>query len=548
MQITTGPDRRNVLLGMAATGLAACATTPGPSDPLVARVKQGAVRGAVEREVLAFKGVPYGAPTGGAGRFMPPKPAASWSGVRDTLAWGANAPQVPIARYAVLESWDAGFDAVPQSEDCLVLNVWTPKLRDGKARPVMFYLHGGGFHGRSGSRDCFNGANLARLYDVVVVTINQRLNLFGYGYFAHLDPRIADSGNAGTLDSILALEWVRDNIAEFGGNPGSVTIFGQSGGGAKVTTLLGSPAAQGLFHRAIVQSGPMLLGAQKEDAGERANAFLRSLNLPATAQGVAQLQQMPMTEVVAGLVRAGRTNYSDRSHAPVVDGRTLPSGPFWPGAPEMSKGVPIMVGTTKTETTMLTAASDATVFTMDEARMKTMLRTYVAADKIDATVAEFRATRPQATPADIFFAISTTRRFRQIAVTQAELRAKQAGGAPVWLYEIAWKTPVDGGKWGSPHSMDHGMTFHNLEGGETMYGETPELARMAEQVAPTWVAFARNGNPNNPAIPNWPAYDAQAKPTMVFDLQSALVNNLRPRDMAAVADMPVLGERGGIRV
>ncbi len=452
---------QGALAGVALAGAAGAARADSPptpkytrapnlkDDPFVARTTAGLVRGAPERTVLTFRGIPYGEPTDGANRFMPPKPAKSWAGVRDAYVWGPSAPQVPVERYDVLESWDANFDDWPQSEDCLILNVWTPTLRDGKKRPVLFYLHGGGFHGRSGSRDCFNGANLARIHDVVVVTINQRLNAFGYMYLAHLDPKFADSGSSGTLDSILALQWVRDNIAEFGGDPGSVTIFGQSGGGAKVSALLGSPAAKGLFHKAIVQSGSMLSGMTREQAIALTNGVLANAGLkPGDAS---QLQTMPAEQLVAAMVKAKGTKLSDRAFGPVVDGRTLPAGPYSPQGPAVSADVPMMIGTARTETTMLLGAADDTVFHLTEADMRKRLGAMMDGAppaEVDRVVAAFRATRPGATPSDLFFHITTFQRFRSRALAQAEAKFRQ-GRAPVYTYEIGCGLPPRG----DPSSM-----------------------------------------------------------------------------------------------
>lgn len=546
--MTDGLFNRRQIVGGGIAGAALGAPTivqASRSGEALAQTRQGMVRGRRVAGIAAFKGLRYGAPTGGANRFLPPRPPLAWEGVRDAFEWGETAPQRKIARYPVLESWDRGFDDAPQGEDCLVLNLWTPGL-DRARRPVMLYLHGGGFTGRSGSRDIFDGANLARASDVVVVTINQRLNVFGYGYLGHLDPLFADSGNLGTLDAIAALRWVRDNIAAFGGDPGSVTLFGQSGGGQKISTLLASPAATGLFHKAIIQSGSFLQGATLDEAKAAGSAFLDALGIaPAAAR---QVQQVPWQRIVAVMAGARGTPYADRNFVPVIDGRTLPAGPWYPDAPAVSAQVPLIIGTTRTETTMLLGSADPAVFALDEAGLLSRLATWTAPVDPASMVAAFRRIDPQADPTRLFFAVTTALRFHRPAVFQAMQRVRQPGAAPVWFYEIDWATPVDGGKWGAPHSMDHGFTFRNIAGGESMYGDTPPatLTRLADQIGGAWAAFARHGRPDHRAIPAWPAFDAARQATMRFDLTSRVERRPLAAELAAVAAVPVVTPGGDL--
>ncbi len=535
-----GGIRRRTLLasGAAVTGLGLFASSGarGAEADVVATLNSGKVRGALERGVVGFKGIPYGADTGGAARFLPPRPPAPWSGVRDALAWGPNAPQVPIARYDVLESWDGGFDDAPQSEDCLVLNVWTPRLRDNAKRPVMLYLHGGGWWGRSGSRDIFNGANTARRQNVVVVTINQRLNVLGYGYLGHIDPRFAASGVNGQLDAMLALQWVKDNIAEFGGDSGNVTVFGQSGGANKISTLLSMPRARGLFHKAIIQSGNFVKGFSPDHAASLTDQFMDSVGVKRGDWRA--MQALSTAQIVAGLRAASKTPYSDRSFAPVADGAVLPSGPWWPSAAHTNINIPIMMGNTADEMTMIVGSSDPSIFRITEAELPARLAPYIKGGDAATLIADFRKLTPGASPSDLFFDITTARTMRGTTILAAETRERLRAPAPFYMYEIGWRTNVDGGKWKSPHSMEHGFTFYNLDNIGTIYGNTPGQTRMADQMNTTWATFARNGDPNNPTIPHWPAYDTRRRPVMRFDVPSKVINDNRRGERLALAALP----------
>ena len=529
---TSGIGRRELL----AAGAAATLLPTGAAwaaEPL-ARTTAGQIRGAQVKGVHVFKGVPYGAPTGGEARFMPPRPPQGWRGVRDALDWGPNAPQVPIARYDVLESWDGGFDDAPQSEDCLVLNVFTPGLRDGGKRPVMFYLHGGGFWGRSGSRAIFDGTNLARRENVVVVTINHRLNIFGYMYLGHLDPKWAASGNNAQLDMVLALQWVRDNIAEFGGDPDNVTLFGQSGGANKISTLMAMPRAKGLFHKAIIQSGNFVRGASPDAAAEMSNAFLAGMGLKPSDHR--RLQDFSTAELTKALRAAARTGHSDRSFRPVVDGVVLPKGPWWPEASNLGADIPVMMGNTATEMTMIVGSSDPSIFNITEAELPARLAPYIKGGDAAKIIAAFRKITPNASPSDLFFDITTARTMRGTSILVAETREKQ-GAKPFYMYEIGWRTNVDGGKWKSPHSMEHGFTFYNLDNVATMYGDTPGQVEMADQLSRTWATFARRGDPNNGRIPHWPAYDTRKRQVMVFDVPSHVVADNRREERLALSGM-----------
>ncbi len=503
----------------------AAARTDASSAP-IATTQYGRVAGRTNEGIHVFKGIPYGASTAGPGRFLPPSAPASWSGVREATSYPPMCPQGDPVRAGLFSSWIEGGQGM--DEDCLALNIWTPGLRDGAKRPVMVWFHGGDFSSLSGSRNVFEGARLSRNGDVVVVTLNHRLNLFGFLHLAELLPDYPDAGNAGMLDLVAALRFVRDNIAEFGGDPGNVTIFGQSGGGGKVATMMAMPSGAGLFHRAIVQSGTYARSAHMQAlTPEAATANVRILltALGLGAGDAARLPTLPMTTLTAGLLKAAQ-GPERLIFRPVADGRALPSGPCWPEAPAVSANVPLMIGTTATEMTMLMGSRNEALFALDEDGLRKRLGHTLDADRIADTIATFREAQPDATPGELFFAISTANVFRRGAWTHADLKAAQKR-APVWLYEIDWVTPVDGGKWGSPHSMEHPLVFDNVAVSASMVGDGKAAQAMVAQINPTWIAFARNGDPNNAAIPHWPAWDPQTRPTMVFDTVSKVVNGFR---------------------
>ncbi len=525
---------RRVVLGTAIGGGLALSSPRQPvaqgSAP-VATTNTGQVRGATDGGTHVFKGIPYGASTGGEGRFRPPAAPAPWSGVRDALAFAPMCPQVIRSLPEIFSSWTFDKD---MSEDCLALNVWTPALADGAKRPVMVWFHGGDFSSLSGSRNVFDGTRLARKGDVVVVTVNHRLNLFGYLQLAQFAPEYADAGNVGLLDLVQALGWVRDNIASFGGDPGNVTIFGQSGGGGKVSCLMAMPAAAGLFHRAVVQSGSYYLEAMSPDASSAlTRKLLATLELSPSEAG--KLASLPAEVLIAGMEKAQKTS-GGLNFRPVADGRALPSGPWVPGAPEVSRNVPLLVGTVATEMTLLTGGGDPAAFTLDEAGLRERLLRWFEPGDIDRVLATFRETWPDATPGDLFFAIETDLRMRQGAWQQAGRKAAQ-GGAPVWLYEVDWRTPVGGGKWKTPHSVELAFVFDNVAKSASMVGTGAEPQALADQMSASWLAFARSGNPDNPAVPHWPAYTDADRSTMVFDVTSRVVNDHRGLERKLLAGL-----------
>jgi para-nitrobenzyl esterase len=503
------------VLGLTAACVVGDEPPPSAAEPIV-ETTSGTIRGALANGIYAFKGVPYGRTTAGANRFKPPTKPEPWAGVRDALEYGNRSPQpVPaadtVSEYARLIRWQEQPGAM--DEDCLVLNVWTPGLDDA-ARPVMVSFHGGGFTSGTGNGAGYVGEPLASYGDVVVVTVNHRLGVLGFLHLGDLaGPEYASSGVAGVLDLVAALEWVRDNIARFGGDPSKVMIWGQSGGGAKTTTLLAMPATQGLFHRAAVQSGSSLRMRTPEEATTTTKRLLEQLGLDETR--IAELHDIPVERLVEAQVAIG--GGPGGGFSPVVDGVALPRHPFDPDAPEISRDVPMIIGFTMDD-----SALALTNFDLDETGLRGVAER-VAGERADEVLAAYREAYPDATAFLVQARMITDQRFGRGALAQAERKAAQ-GGAPAYLYWWKWPSPAAGGKFGAVHGVDVGLAFHNASG-ELAGSGSPEGLAMAERLASAWVAFARTGNPNNPQIPEWPAYEAAAKPTMVFDTETRVEND-----------------------
>jgi para-nitrobenzyl esterase len=478
----------------------------------------GKVRGVLQGGTHIFRGIPYGASTAGINRFMPPRKPEPWAGVREVFQNGPTAPQLtgPVNSLIL----NHGAPAV-QGEDCLVMNVFTPGVNDGRKRPVMVWLHGGGFAGGAGSAHAFDGNYLARSGDVVVVSVNHRLNISGYLYLADAGgEKYADSGNAGLLDIVAALEWVRDNVAHFGGNPANVTIFGQSGGGLKISTLLAMPPAKGLFHKAIIESGSLLKGIHRDDANKTTERILAKLGLQANQ--VDDLQKLPVDRLLSAIdPRGSAPGTAPLNLAPVVDGRALPRDPFDPAAPDISADVPLIVGTVNTEGTFFTQP-DSPLFSLDEAAMRARL-TPRFGDATEKLIDLYRKEMPSASPSEIYFLITA---FPTAAITQAERKVAQ-GKAPVYMYLFTWETPVEGGKRHSPHTVELPFVFNNVEEQPEEVGNGPELQPLADKVSGAWTAFARTGIPSIAGAPKWLAYTATDRATMMINNEWKLVNDPR---------------------
>ena len=523
----------SLLAGAALTGRMFGAPTGSMSIVPQAQTKHGAVLGSVQAGVFVFKGIPYAADTSQR-RFMAPLPPTPWTGVRETTGFGPRAPQA--AGHGSL-SPERGYHLPPEqgpvSEDCLHLNVWTPGLRDGRKRPVMVYIHGGAYSSGSGNNELYDGMNLCRRGDIVFVTLNHRLNLFGFLYLADIAPGFEDSGNAGMLDLVLALEWVRDNIEEFGGDPKRVLIFGQSGGGAKCATLMGMPAAKGLFHRVITMSGQQITASRRETATARTRAVLKELNLPESK--IDELRNLPVEQLIHASRAAGY-------YGPVKDGRNLLRDPFDPDAPLSSAHIPLILGNTHDETRGLIGGGDPTTFNLSWETLPgrlSVVAQFLGDKKPDEVVRQYRKTYPSYSASDVFFAATTAFRSWRGQVIEAERRASQPEAAMhTWVYELDWRTPIDGGKWGAPHTLDIPLALDNVGIAEGMTGNGPEAVQLASLISDTWIAFARTGNPNHKGLPEWRPYDLAKRATMSFAVPSRLVNDPRGGERRLIEQVP----------
>ena len=497
----------------------------------MAETAAGKVLGAVIDGVQAFKSVPYGASTGGANRFLPPKKPAPWLGVRDATAYISRAPQAGLraATRPELANFSGATDTAAETEDCLTLNVWTPGLA-GK-RPVMVWLHGGAFSYGSANSDRQQGSRLCNRGDVVVVTVNHRLNIFAHLHLGEIwGPEYARSSNAGVLDLVAALEWVRDNISAFGGDPGNVTIFGESGGGGKVSALMAMPSAHGLFHKAIIQSGASVVLGRPERAAKLADIVMKHLGLSRNDLG--KLQNMPVEKLLAVVSPATkelgppeRPLFDRYAFGPVVDGNVLPGDPFDPDASPVSADIPLLIGDMKSEMTSFYATIDP-IWDRTLTEAQAHERLFAIAGRHTDTVTEtYRRLMPNDNPAQRLIAATTDSNFRIRSLAVAQRKAAQ-GKAPVWMYSFEWETPLFEGRLGAPHALDVPFCFDTID-----LTNATDLSlgarKVAATMATTWIAFARSGNPNNATIPHWPAYNATERATLLLDVEPRVQNDLR---------------------
>ena len=491
-------------------------------DSPVVTIQDGALRGAREGGVCVWRGIPYGVAPTGRGRFHPCQPAQPWQGVREATRFGLICPQPPDPMDALF-----GLEPPPSGEDCLSLNVWTPAAADGARRPVMVWIHGGGFENGSSAYLWYDGTSFARDGDVVVVSLNYRLGPLGFLCLDELDDDLGGSGNAGLFDQITALRWVRANIAAFGGDPENVTIFGESAGAMSIAALLGMPAARRLFHKAILQSGAARHIHTLEHATGAALAIMERLGL--ARHQVAALYEIP----VERLLDAARAVESEGRYnlpllfQPVVDGVTLPEWPILGparGASAERPNIPMLIGTTREESRLFTVR-DPALSALDENGLLVKVVAIAGLERGPAMLRAYRETRPDETPLHVWDAIYTDGEFRVPALRVAERLASE--GSPVWMYRFDFAMPTLGGVFGACHGLDVPFVWNGLDkpAAALLVGDTTGAPALARRMQAAWVAFARGGDPNTAELPHWPAYALEGRSTMLFNLDCAVASD-----------------------
>lgn len=495
--------------------------TTNNQEPVV-KTSSGEVSGSYNNSVYAFKGIPYAK----AERFMPPQDPDAWAGIRACNNFG------PVARQVV--PWYP--DSVQSEKDLFSLNVWTQGIKDGKKRPVMVWLHGGGFHVGASNDPMTYGEALARKGDIVMVSVNHRLNILGFLDLSALGEKYAPSANVGMLDIVKALEWVKKNIDQFGGNPADVTIVGESGGGGKVGTLMCMPAAKGLFHKAIIQSGTLLNTMTKETSQNLGLAVLNNLGL--TPNDVEKLNAIPYPDLVkAGNDAIAKINGPRKpgsptmfGFAPSADGVVLLQQPFSPGFAAISKDIPLMIGSTLNE--LMPTAYGEKKLTLEQAKDR-LAKDY--GNKTDEYISLFAKAYPNYTPQDL---LSIDKVFRPYTIRTADARAAETN-APLYVYFLAWKSGVDSASKGSFHGLDIPLAFNTVDLRKDWTGDTKEAWDLSAKMSSAWINFIKTGNPNvKGVLPKWEPYTAKNGATMYFDNESkivynhdrALMNFIRPAD------------------
>ena len=513
----------------------------------VAKTRYGLISGTLEDGIKVFRSVPYGANTAPV-RFQAPVPPVPWTDVKACDSFTTRSPQLTVLRgleaIGSAPSLGSAGTAIPgapprvapesgmQSEDCLHLNVFTPALRDHRKRPVLVYFHGGAYNNGSVNSALYDGKRLCRRGDVVVVTVNHRLNAFGFLYLGAIDPKhYPDSGNVGMLDLVLALKWVRENIAEFGGDPSRVLIFGQSGGGAKCATLMAMPYAHGLFHRVMTMSGQQVKGASIDIASRRTDVLLGKLGI--TQSNLDDLKTMSWQKIQAA---AGATS-SD--WLPVVDGVVLSRDPFTPDSPPLSAVVPMILGNTHDET----AVSVSGTLTWDDApaALRDAVAIYLGPYSAEEVIAKYRTFYPDKSPIDVVIAAATAFRAWPGQVIEAERRAQNPDSQPhTWVYQMNWHRDVPGAR--AVHTIDIPFMFDNLSAAPGQIGYTPEDLAAAQPLADIMsgmlIHYAATGDPNRPGLPVWPAYDLKIRSTMIWDTSPHTEQDPRGEERRYAAGSP----------
>ena len=512
--------RTAILSGAAAASLSAGLHASAEPATDAVETTSGAWRGTTNSSgIHVFRGVRYGEDTART-RFAKPQAGIPRPYVQDASAYGPSCPQQS--------------DESSESENCLFLNVWTPGLGDGARRPIMFYIHGGAYSNGSGSSELYDGTNLAVKGDVVVITVNHRLNAFGYLYLDRLFPGVfPDSGNAGQWDLILALNWVRQNAEAFGGDPDRVMVFGQSGGGAKIATMMASPAAKGLFHSAATMSGQQVTACGPLNGTARAEAYLAALGLPRTPDA---LLSAPVGLMVEALSARDPVNPAHGLYfGPVLDERMLCRHPFWPDAPEQSAGIPMILGNTADETKAFLWNDQAFALTWETlpAYLAVQMRCDIHPELV---IRKYREWFPELGPAEIMFKATTAGRSWRGQVEEADVRARQ--GAPTWVYQFS--LPASDRSRGAPHTIDIEHAFDNLKKPGAMSGTGPTAMRVADQLSTALIQLARTGNPNHAGLPHWNQHTLPNRETMVFDTRTRLENDPRRKERELFAKVPFI--------
>ncbi|WP_116090497.1 carboxylesterase/lipase family protein [Sphingomonas crusticola] len=516
-----GFDRRALLAGAAALAIPVRLRAAAASS--VVRTRAGPVRGTIEDGLHVFRGLRYGQDTRPR-RFLAPLAPTPWAEPADATDFAPSCPQ-------------KGGRIGPTSEDCLFLNVWTPGPNPAARRPVMVYIHGGAYSTGSVVTPLNDGRHLAAQGDVVVVTINHRLNALGYLYLARLDPRFPDSGNAGQLDLILALRWVRDNIAAFGGDPGKVMVFGQSGGGAKIATLMGTPAAKGLFHRAVTMSGQQVTASGPLNATARARAYLKKLGLePST---IDRLRELPTERLIEGLDADDPILASGGVYfGPVLDQRILLRHPFYPDAHPQGLSIPMMLGNMHDETRAFIPENGPTVRGLSWDNLAERIAPELRIDILpEYVVSRYRQLFPNYTPLQVFYSATTAGRSWRGQVIEAEERAK--AGAPAFVYQVDFVSQQNPAH-GTPHGMDIPLSFGTIDAPGSPSGTGPAARAASGHVMGAYLAFTRSGDPNHPGLPHWPKYDLKTRSTMIFDVAARTVDDPRREERLLFAAVPYI--------
>jgi para-nitrobenzyl esterase len=549
-------DRRSILRtsGIAA---AACAlpkrfwafgdAPSAASAAPVAKTQYGTISGTVEDGINCFRSIPYGGDTAPV-RFQAPLAPTPWSGVKVCDAFTTRAPQLMAQRsmqapLAAPSLGPAGLnpagvaprvapEAGEQSEDCLHLNVFSPGLLDHRKRPVLVYFHGGAYNNGSVNSALYDGKRLCKRGDVVVVTVNHRLNAFGFLYLGGIDPKTyPDSGNVGMLDLVLALKWVKSNIAEFGGDASRVLIFGQSGGGAKCAALMAMPAGHGLFHRVMTMSGQQVKGASIEIASKRTEAMLGKLGI--TKANLGDLKTIPWEQIQAAAVA------TSSDWLPVVDGVVLSRDPFTPDAPPLSEEVPMILGNVHDETAVAVRGT----LTWDDApaALKNAVAIYLGPYSADDVVAKYRTIYPDKSPIEIVIAAATAFRAWPGQVMEAERRASNAKSEKhTWVYQMNWHRDAPGAR--AMHTIDIPFMFDNLAAAPGQIGTTPEEIAAAQPLADAMsgmlIHYAATGDPNHEGLPAWPTYDLTHRSTMMWENPPRIENDPRGDERRYAAGSP----------